>query len=89
MERRRAEVWVPERLSVKVGVDVDETRRHDPPVGVDGPPGRFIARPDRHDAPVAYPDVGAAPGSAGAIDDVAFADQQVQHGSSSCQASPG
>ena len=37
VQRRRAERRVPEALHVEVGVHVDEARRDDPAVGVDGP----------------------------------------------------
>ena len=62
-------------------MDVDEAGRHDPTVGIDGvSPGGDVAR-DGGDAPAVDGDVGRAPVGAGAVDDLAAADDEVVHGS--------
>ena len=73
VERRRAEVGIPERLGVEVGVDVDESGRDDAAVGVDRPAGRFVGRADGDDHAVADADVGASARRARSVDDVAAA----------------
>ena len=80
VQRRRGGGRIPEHLGVVVRVDVDEARRDDEAVGVDGARRGLVDLADRDDAPVAYADVSTAACRSGAVDDAATADEQVQHG---------
>ena len=60
---------------------VDEARRHDHAVRVDGALGlRRAQKADGGDASVANADVAGVPGRAGAVDDVAVADDEIVGG---------
>ena len=80
VQRRRREGAVPEDLGVEVGVDVDEARCDDLAGGVDGALGVAVDLADGDDAAVLDADVGAAARCAGAVDDVAAPDDQIEHG---------
>jgi hypothetical protein len=74
------ELIVPGRLAVIVGVDVDEARRHDEAPGVD-----LLAARARHATDGGYAafldrDVALAWLAAGAVDDGAVADDEVESG---------
>src|SRR6185369_1365785 len=70
---------VERQREVGVRVDVDEAGRDDLAAGVDHPAGRpRRARLERDEAAPVDADVGVAPGRAGAVDQVAAADQQVE-----------
>ena len=60
-----------------MGVDVDETGRDEPPVGVDLAAAGFVDRADGHDAVVVDRDVGDQGRCARAVDHGATADHQV------------
>ena len=63
VQRRRAGRRIPEELGVVVGVQIDEPRGHQEPVGFDDPVGLLVDGADGHDPSVAHPDVGpSAPG---------------------------
>ena len=77
--RRGRERAVPADLRVVVRVRIDEARRHDEPARVDGAlaPAR---RPVRSPIPAAdNADIGGPRRRAGAVDDGAVLDQQVEH----------
>ena len=71
-----------EKLEARMALDVDETRGHDPAAGIDGldgaDRGERAGRTDARQAFVAYPHVGVGPGIAGAVDEAAVDDQQVE-----------
>ena len=79
MERGRAEVGIPERLGVEVGVHVDEPGGDDAAVGIDRAACGFVGGADGDDEAVAYADVGALARRSGAVDDVAALDEQIEH----------
>src|SRR5207245_9312131 len=68
---------IPEDLRIVVTVVVDESRRDDPPVGLDDPPRGSVEAPELYDLSVGDSDVAVAGGPARAIDDAAVLDQQV------------
>ncbi len=68
VEARRRERRVPEHLGVVVGVDVDETRRHDVAGGVELDVAVKVVA-DLGDAPPLDRDVGPAPWRSCAVDD--------------------
>ena len=81
MPARRRRIGVPRELGVEVGVDVDEARRHERAVGVDGAAGGIIDRADRGDVFPVDRDVARETGAPGAVDDRAAAnDEIVCHG---------
>ena len=49
------------------------------PVGLDRLPGGTVDPSDRGDAAVLHRDVGSVPGIAGAVDDAAAADHEIEH----------
>src|SRR5690606_17927820 len=66
---------------VRVDVGVDEARHHEPAPRVDDRSGRGALEPtDRGDPTVAYRDVGGERSRAGAVDDRAATDQEVELG---------
>ena len=79
MPGRRSELGVPRRLAVEVGVDVDEARRHEQPVGVDGAGGvgDGAGFHDGGDEAVVDQDVGLAGWGSGPVDDGATGDEEV------------
>ena len=60
-----------------MGVEIDDARRDDAPLDVEGRAGRPADRTDLDDGAVLDRDVGAVAGKAGAIDDHAVLDDQV------------
>ncbi len=82
MQGRRRERGVPEALHVEMGVDIDEPRAHDEPVGVDRPASGVRHGTDRDDASTVDRDVRPLAGGSGAVDDLTPADDDVVHGSS-------
>ena len=74
---RRRRVGVPRELGVEVGVDVDEARRHERAVGVDGAPGRVVDPADLGDAFAVDRDVAGEGRAAGAVDERATADDEI------------
>ena len=71
---------VPGDLRVVVRVRVDDARRDDEPVGVDGALGPLAAvAPDAHHPTVGDGDVGEPAGHAGAVDHQPAVDQEVVH----------
>ena len=63
-------------------MDVDEPRRHDQAVGVDGLAGAFAARAGRgnaHDAAVAHTNVGAPAGRTCAVHDESTGNCKIEH----------
>ncbi len=82
---RDREHAIPEDLRVVVGVDVDEARRDDAPAGVEGGGRRALHVAGRGDASVADAEVALGAGGAGAVDERAAANEQIEgfgHGSS-------
>ncbi len=79
VRRGWAERRVPERLSVVVGVQVDESGSNDEIFGVDRAGCDAVELPDGHDAAVAHTHVGAAARAGGAINDGAAGDGQIEH----------
>src|SRR5206468_9752905 len=72
---------VPGHLRVHVRVAIDEARRDDQAVGVDGAPGHRSDASDLDDAAVVDPDVAAITWGARAVDDRAVANQKIKtHG---------
>ena len=65
-------------LPVVVGVVVDESGGYDMPASVDGARGGVAQTSDRGDAPVRDADIGLTRGRAGAVNDEATRDQQVE-----------
>src|SRR4030095_4126096 len=68
---------VPVELHVVVGVHVEEARRHDQAVGIDGAQSFPSDAADRGDPPALHRGGGGVAGQPGAIDDVAAADHEV------------
>ncbi len=81
--RRRRDLLVPADLAVEVGVDVDEARRHQRAVGVDGAAGGALDVTDGRDHAVTDRDVGRPAGRTGPVDHVPVADVQIVHDASS------
>ena len=79
VQRRRARRGIPHQLRVVVRVDVDDTGSDDQAVTVEGAARGLVGVADADDAAVADADVGAVAGPARAIDDLAIAQQKVQH----------
>jgi hypothetical protein len=76
--RRRRQPLVPAGLGVVVGVDVDEPRRDEAPVGIElVASGSVDARLDRRHDAVVDGDVGVAAGCSRSVDDEAVADHRV------------
>ena len=76
---RGGEQLVPGGLAVVVGVDVDEARGDERPVGVDLPSGRAVDATDIGDDAVGDGHVGGAEWRAGAVGDGSPADHQIVH----------
>ena len=79
MQRRRAGRGIPEELGVVVGVQVDETRGHHEPIGVDDLSGRLIDGAEGHHPSAADSHVGLSWRGAGPVDQRAPSDHQIQH----------
>ena len=78
VEARRRQLRVPEHLGVVVRVDVDESRRHDVPGGVEhGVALEAVA--DGGDASPVDGDIGAPPNGAGAVEHRATSNHQFGH----------
>ena len=76
--RRRRRRRLPVQLRIVVRMDVDESRRDDAPVGVDGARCALRHPADADDAAVAHGDVGAVGRHARAVDDPAAAYDEVE-----------
>src|SRR5581483_8150333 len=79
VQARRRRGRVPEELRVVVRVRIDEPGRDGQAVSVDHLVRRIVEVTEGDDASVAHPDVGPARRRAGAVDDVAAADDEVEH----------
>ena len=78
MPARAAAQRIPGDLRVHVGVAVDEARRDDQPVGVDGALRVLPDAADLDDAAVLDAEVGAEARLARAVDDGAAADEEIE-----------
>jgi len=77
--RRRRDLLVPAHLTVEVGVDVDETRRHQLALGVDDALRRARHIADLGDPPVADGDAGGATRRPRPVDDEPVQNVQIVH----------
>ena len=75
---RGLEIGIPGRLAVIVGVDVDEARRDQQPLGRDLFPARAGDLADGRDPTVLHRDVGLARAAARAVGDRAAANDQIE-----------
>ena len=87
VEARRRERRVPEHLRVVVRVDVDEPGSDDVPAGVEHALAVEVGA-DRGDLAVADGDVGTRAGRAGAVDDGAALDDEIDAHGVSCRNVP-
>ena len=83
------QIRIPGGLTVKVGVNVHEPRRHEQAVGVDLVSGLVGAPADFDDAPVGHANVGRPWGATGAVHDRSSPDHQIKHQTSSPRARAG
>ncbi len=78
MPARAGAQWIPGDLGIHMGVAVDEARRDDQSIRIDGASGHRLDAADLDDLAIGDAHVGREAGLARAIDDRAATDHQIE-----------